>query len=918
MENNTSNNIEKLRDPKFYVENFCKIKGKKQGNLIPLILNEAQKDLFNTIKKNSRVIILKARQIGFSTAVVSWIYHNTIMNPGTTSAIIGYNAQLAGELLDKVKTFYRNTPEELKPTVHYDSKWEISFPRIDSKILVLSSGDNVGHGFTLHNVLVTELSLWEKQEEKIIGLDAAVPPEGKLIIESCVAGDTIIFTENGPRFVSDIHDWDNNEYGFSNGKEIKLDGHYGLKSTDTYYNSGVQDGFKIRTRKGYELKMSSIHKIFVCKDDKLEFVEAKDLKVGDFVPIKFGQNLWGNNDKVNFVPKEYGFNKKNLKLFNVDYISEDLSYLMGLIIGDGYINERYVVITNTDEDVTNFLLNNKLGLHFLQGKKENSYHYRCTNKSFVDFLINYIGFKYEKARKKEIPSIIFEWSEKNIKAFLQGLFDTDASCRKNRGTVALTSTSKKIIDITRMLLLNFGIITSTHSYISKPSKRVKVFSSGYVLEMNNWNSKLFLEKIGFRIKRKQAGYRNIEKNNSYIVPGIGEIIKNNLKELGIKRVDISNGLNSGLYSKSNNINYKTLEKILNKCENKNSTLFKNIKKIYDYKYYYDNIVEIIPIKENVYDFTVDDGHTVVYNGIVGHQTPRGTANHYAKLWFDKENSFVKKKYGWNWGYSKVEIEAIKKRTNNPMQFAQEYDLAFLSSGLAVFDNKKIQKCRDDVLKVGDEVEDGDQKYKVEEVNDWKIYKKPHPEHFYVCGVDPADGVEGGDYSAAIILDRTTGEEVAFFRRYIPQDEFAKKLNETGRIYNNAHMVVEMNSGMPTMMHLKNFLYPSLYFRQSKLETLGREMSDRLGWRTTRINRGELINEFDKNFREGTLLLHSEELLNEMLTFIYDKNGDMNASQGYHDDTIFAISLALQGFKVMYNKVLEQLDYSQFLPKSFSY
>jgi hypothetical protein len=99
--------IDRLLDPKFYLENFTKIKGKVPG-LMPFILNEAQKDLFNTLNTNSRVMILKARQMGFSTAVTGYLYHKTITTPGTNTALIGYNSDLTAELLDKVKTFYKD------------------------------------------------------------------------------------------------------------------------------------------------------------------------------------------------------------------------------------------------------------------------------------------------------------------------------------------------------------------------------------------------------------------------------------------------------------------------------------------------------------------------------------------------------------------------------------------------------------------------------------------------------------------------------------------------------------------------------------------------------------------------------------------------------------------------------------------
>lgn len=123
-----------------------------------------------------------------STAAVGYLYHRTISVPGTNTALIGYNSDLTAELLDKVKTFWRTTPESIRPRIQYNSKYEISFPAIDSKILVLPSSENVGRGYTLHNVLATELAFWDKAPEKMLAIENAVPQDGKIIIESTPNG----------------------------------------------------------------------------------------------------------------------------------------------------------------------------------------------------------------------------------------------------------------------------------------------------------------------------------------------------------------------------------------------------------------------------------------------------------------------------------------------------------------------------------------------------------------------------------------------------------------------------------------------------------------------------------------------------------------------------------------------------------
>lgn len=209
INNRQLQNINFIRDPKKYLENFVKIKTKDRG-LQPFVLNEAQKDLYNTLSEHQRVIILKARQLGFSTAVTGYFYHKTITTPGCNTALIGYNTELVTELLDKVKTFYRSTPDELRPTIHYNSKYEISFPKIDSKIMVLPSTENVGRGYTLNYVLATEVAFWEKAEEKMTTLEASAE-KGTIVIESTPSDVGTYFHKT---WVSDGSDYAKKEYGW--------------------------------------------------------------------------------------------------------------------------------------------------------------------------------------------------------------------------------------------------------------------------------------------------------------------------------------------------------------------------------------------------------------------------------------------------------------------------------------------------------------------------------------------------------------------------------------------------------------------------------------------------------------------------------------------------------------------------------
>lgn len=478
------NNIDQLLDPRFYLEHFTQIKGKQPG-LIPFILNEAQKDLFNTLRKAHRIIINKSRQIGFSTAISGYFYHKTITTPGTTTALIAHKAEVAAEFLDKIKTFLKSTPESLRPQTHYNSKYEISFPALDSKIVVMS-GDNVGRGYTIHNALCSELAQWEKADEMMLALENAVPSSGQIVIES---------------------------------------------------------------------------------------------------------------------------------------------------------------------------------------------------------------------------------------------------------------------------------------------------------------------------------------------------------------------------------------------------------------------------------------------------TPYGVGNLYHRMWMGENNGYTKKSYGWYWHYTEEEIEEIRKRINNPMKFAQEYELEFLSSGRPVFSSELVLRVKSNVWDDGYivKLEDGSLHVVKKREDELRVYRPPTKDGIYVVGGDVAEGVSGGDFSTAVIMDRRTGEEVAFYRGHIAADRFGVKLNEWGRLYNNALMVVEINNhGLTTVTALKNLMYPTLYFRPAKFDVMGAEWSDRLGWKTTRITKPLIIDDMNQALLDNSITIRSREIVDEMVVFVYDDDHNMSAMRGFHDDGILSVAIGFQGFKSLYAGKLEQVHYEDHLPTSTPY
>lgn len=296
--------------------------------------------------------------------------------------------------------------------------------------------------------------------------------------------------------------------------------------------------------------------------------------------------------------------------------------------------------------------------------------------------------------------------------------------------------------------------------------------------------------------------------------------------------------------------------------------------------------------------------------IIIESTPNGMGNQYHRMWMG-ENGYAKQKYGWWWGYTEEEIEIIRRRINSPMKFAQEYELEFLSSGRPVFGADLIKRLRKGIYHVGDKIKDenGVETVVTQNEDGFITYYSPVPDRTYVLGADVAEGVTGGDYSVFSIFDRETGDEVGFWRGYMHPEKFGHLIDKYGRIYENALACVEINNhGLTTVTALKNKMYPRIYFRQvTKMDTMGTSYSDRMGWRTTKVSRPLLMDDLRESLSDGSFKIHSEKTFDEMLTFIFNDNGDMIAQSSFKDDSIFASAIALQGFKTLWKGKLEQLD-----------
>ena len=115
------------KDPIYFIRKFVKIVHVDHG-LIPLDLYEYQERMIKTFSDNRFVITKMPRQSGKSTAVVGFILHYLLFNSDKNIAILANKAELARELLDRVKKAYENLPLWLQQGISAVSYTHLTLP----------------------------------------------------------------------------------------------------------------------------------------------------------------------------------------------------------------------------------------------------------------------------------------------------------------------------------------------------------------------------------------------------------------------------------------------------------------------------------------------------------------------------------------------------------------------------------------------------------------------------------------------------------------------------------------------------------------------------------------------------------------------------------------------------------------------
>jgi len=875
------------------------VETKEPGPLVPFVPNDIQCTIFGTMFRQwragypVRIIILKARQEGASTAVQGLFYAITHLRPNTKAMVSAHDAVGAQTVFAKAKCFHNNLPEGVARETEYNNRAEVQWSDPHRSLFkVQVAGPNLGRGGTFQLFHASELAFWEGDT---VAFQSAIDTMPKnvcataVVIESTANGDSGEFyrrwalaskhhdkyPEDMNCFIPIFFSWmDNPEYAMEipsiralgpldEEEQVLVDDH-GASPEQLWWRRYIIE----QEYAGDVVKFHQNYPSCVAGDTRVS--TAKGL-----IPIrKITQDeLDGTPYLTGYYPKTEapvhrltttkGYSLKataDHPILRPDGSFTDCSALapddMIVLQAPQLAEDYYTVVWHPMPPITSTIrIDEEWGrfLGYFMGDG-------CLYKNSVYFACN---------GDKDVRD--------DIKALMEKLIGRTPAerenGRKNGNSYEIRSGSCGLRDIFEILgctQLNksrgrMRRVCVPECIWRSPQSVVREFLRG-LFEADGFNGYKY-PRVVFCSK-----YLDFVQDVQLLLLcfGVTSRISSRMATNGSGRQYAANDLIlRGEESRAFN------ERIGFVSERKSARISRWGRKQKNPKYplvLEDTVQSVEECGfEQVFDITVEPTHVFSANGIAVHNSPT--------------EAFI------STGSHAIEnrIRREHHRTAKPPKMYAR--LEWLG---ADHTQVYLDECDFDP--------DGC----------WRIWMEPETIHEYAVGGDVSEGIpcdpanprSDTDRSTALVLKRRTLTTAALYVGRPNPDEFGVEMLKAGWFFHEAWICPEVNNaGQSTLDTIRQAGYGNLYRRHRDPADLKQVERNLLGWRTTGSNRDRLIDSylaacrpdsdwFNVGFRNSFKCL-SEELALEEDTFIRKKTGKREHRDQYFDDILFAAMLAME-------------------------
>lgn len=831
----------KLLTPSWRLKNLYNIRT-KDGRISLFEPNPAQFDYLK--QETPRDIILKARQLGFSTLKLLTYLDRTLFTPNTTTCIMAHRKETMERLFRMIKFAYDMYPRDIpKLPAKYDNKNELFFPDFNSTIYVSLEA----RGDTIHNLHV------------------------------CLSGSTPVFGRNG--YVKPIKDWSPCDWVLnSNGSYSQVVGLSKTKLEDL-----GKSMLAISVSGQYEpLKLTQNHKVLTRKfvTGKPFWKKAEEVKNGDYLAFPIRNPHGRPNSEF------------------PDVSDFDFGTLLGFYVAEGSAR-RYDVTFSIHRKETEWLLDflKKFENHFnsirvSDCKTSLTTMVTVNGKEFRDVLLKFCG----SGKEKFFSDSIWSRTSSFMKGIVYGYFLGDGSLL-NTSEVSIVSIRRQTIDQLKMILisLRYGVASIYYrpagSFYGRNCQEIwtlKLMGEGnwkmrkeFGWELPKINTGRGLSRL--KIGHNPCGRKFWRRGKDYYWSRVVKVEQAPPEEFVY---DLILDQEPHAYVTTNGVVHNSE---LAHMDNAEDRLISSIAAVPP-----NGRISIESTANGVGDYFYDFYHSAPSRGFKRFFYPWTFAKEYEMdpigVEFTNEDrqyqsvhSLTERQLAW-W---KMQKSLFKDK------FPQEYPItpqeAFLSSGNNIFpidylDNAVLPKPIVDSAGL-------------------QIWKHPHYHHSYSMGVDVSEG-SGGDEHSIDIIDCNTGEQVLHWSGQCTVPLLSEKVEEYAHRYNEAFLVPEANNHGFSLIYLLDEKRLNIYKREKFDMGQAAKRVEKLGWLTTKRTKPLMIQQMIRAMYESDVKIYCQKTVEQMRTFLNLPDGSMGAAPGKHDDCVMSLCLAWQGLRVSPSKKLQ--------------
>jgi len=435
----------------------------------------------------------------------------------------------------------------------------------------------------------------------------------------CIKGDSLIVTNKGIMPIQDVPryfyvDPVTNEVAGLRVQSVTPAGETMQAPASHWWDMGVSDTIRITTEVGLEVEGTPEHPVLVaCADGVLRWKPLRDIEVGDWLPIKQGDGVFGHDRTLD----------------------TETAYIFGLLTGDGNLTHGgQIRLTSADPELIeafgSYIQQRYGDVPLLHGG-----HARARYLAAYDYVVQAWQIKAEFIRKglstalafdKTIPITVLQAPMEIQAAFLQGLFDADGSV-SDSGFEYGTS-SELLARQVSAILWNMGIA----HVIGRRSVNDKTRRISFRVLVSGMGLPQLLEMIGFRLARKAERLRSkVAKmtNDSRVsldrIPYMASLFARAIDEFA-PPWNQEPGVRKMMYGVarrySATITRGTLSRVVAYGEQRacTSPALMELRRIRDAGLFFTQVVAKRAGQAHVYDLTVPDSHSFVANSLVSHNT----------------------------------------------------------------------------------------------------------------------------------------------------------------------------------------------------------------------------------------------------------------------------------------------------------